>query len=201
MGSDKDKCMSFNTQEPFTTRVSKQRKIKSVHFADTKGLALTSTFFFAKEHFSPQDNRGRIIANFYQSNRKINGECAKLLNFKSPVCPKDLTDNLDNNNVCLEKTYCNRNGIYGRIQVKNIAFEKDVFVRYTFDSWQTWQDQKANHIPGSSTLETDTFFFHIKSPRSSEDKKMEFAICYKVNERQFWENNFGDNYRLIYSHS
>lgn len=187
------------SRDQFTTGVPQQRK-KSVHFADAKGLALTSTFFFAKDDFSPQDYRSKIIA-YCNYNRTAIGQCAKLLNFKSPVPRAHFVERLCKDNVCLEKTYCNRSGIYGRIQVKNLAYEKAVCVRYTADSWRTFHDQKANYIPGSSTGGADTFFFHIKPPQAQHDMKVELAIRYKVDGGEFWDNNYGDNYRLVYLYS
>lgn len=191
-----------------TRTISRPRK-KSVHFADTKGLALASTFFFAKESFSPPSYRKRIIDILYRNgvNKQADGESATLLNFKSPVSPADFSDGLTRNNVCLEKTHCNQSGIYGKIKVNNLAFEKEVSVRFTFDSWTTFQESNASHVPGSGAEEEerggggggemDTFFFHLQPPAISESRKMEFAIRYKVVEDQFWDNNFGDNYRLV----
>ena len=182
------------------------RKMKSVHFADTKGLALVSTFFFTREtpsleSISEYGQIGRITfrRTSCRQTKCTNSESARLLNYKSPIPSKEFEENIEKNNVCLEKTYCNRNGVYGRIQVKNIAFEKDISVRYTFDSWAAVKEMKARYIPGASIADTDTFFFHVPPPGwSSGDQKMEFAICYTVDGETYWDNNFGDNYRLLY---
>ncbi|XP_028391486.1 protein phosphatase 1 regulatory subunit 3B-like [Dendronephthya gigantea] len=184
------------------------RSRKSVHFADTKGLALVSTFFFTKERTSlnipSKKEQWRRLATAFIGFRqaKSNGEISTLLNYKSPIPAREFEENIQKNNICLEKTYCNENGVYGRLQVKNIAFEKDVSVRYTFDSWKTFEESKASFIPGASIEDTDTFFFHIPRPvpnlENSCGQKLEFAFCYKVNWGIYWDNNFGDNYRLIY---
>ena len=181
---------------------------KSVHFADTKGLALVSTFFFTKERSlletdTEQDHFVGIRTAFRRKSRQAKPrrgkeEGARFLNYKSPIPMREFEENILKNNVCLEKTYCNRNGVYGRIQVKNIAFEKDITVRYTRDAWATHEDRRAKYIPGASIGDNDTFFFHIPAPVSSSQQKMEFAICYKVSDETYWDNNFGDNYRLLY---
>lgn len=180
---------------------------KSVHFADTKGLALVSTCFFTKEKtwletVTEQDHFGRIRTAFRKlrqaKHRPGNEKGTRLLNYKSPIPMRQFEENILKNNVCLEKTYCNRNGVYGRIQVKNIAFEKDIKVRYTLNSWATFEDRKAKYIPGASIGNNDTFFFHIPASVSSSQQKMEFAISYKVSDETYWDNNFGDNYRLLY---
>ena len=191
-----------------TRTISRPRK-KSVHFADTKGLALTSTFFFAKESFSPPSYKKKIIDIVHRngSHKQTKGQSAMLLNFKSPVPLADFSDGLSRNNVCLEKTLCNESGIFGKIKVKNLAFEKEVCVRFTFDSWRTFQESNASYVPGSGAEEEgggvargmDSFFFHLKPPAMTESRKMEFAIRYKVVVGQFWDNNFGDNYRLVCS--
>ena len=174
---------------------------KSVHFADTKGLALVSTFFFTTEKSSLQtlakrEQFGRITKAF----RKLRqAKEDKLLNYKSPIPVKQIEENIEKNNVCLERTYCNRNGVYGRIQAKNIAYEKDIIVRYTFDSWATHKEQAANYIPGASFGDIDTFFFHIPRPVCIPTQRMEFAIRYQVNGETYWDNHFGDNYRLLYT--
>lgn len=175
---------------------------KSVHFADTKGLALESIAFFSTEKASreaaEQQQFGRITTAFKKL-RQANtiGKNVTLLNYKSPIPSKQVLENIQKNNVCLERTYCNRNGVYGRVQVKNLAYEKHVSVRYTFNTWTTASEHKATYIPGASVADTDTFFFHINSPMAVSEQKMEFAISYKVEGQTFWDNNFGDNYRLL----
>lgn len=188
---------------PITTAIAtnSSRRAKSVHFADAKGLALVSTYFFVSERKSwhyHQEKYGRERKQKTKS--KSIDERTILLNFKSPLPRKQFDDNVSISNVSLERTYCNRNGIYGRVQVKNIAFEKQIFVRYSFNSWRTILEQRASFIPGASVGNTDTFFFHIPPPcvRKSNENKLEFAISYKVDGEIYWDNNFGDNYRLIY---
>lgn len=179
---------------------SKKPRSKSVHFADSKGLALTSIFLFA----SPKDNlsppcRRRTIACLKDIKRSDLGKPAKLLNFRSPVSYTEVLERVQTLNVCLEMIVCDTFGICGRIHVKNLAFVKEVSVRYTFDAWQTFRDQPANYIRCSSTKERDLFFFEIKPPQISENTtKMRFAICYRVCDMEFWDNNHGDDYRLVY---
>ena len=187
---------------PTTSQINAVNSVarKSVHFADTKGLALVSTFFFTTEKSSletvaEREQFGRITKAF---RRLRQAKEDRSLNYKSPIPAKQIAENIEKNNVCLEKTYCNRNGIYGRIQAKNIAYEKGITVRYTFDSWVTQKEQTANYIPGASFGGTDTFFFHISRPVCTPTQRMEFAICYRVNGETYWDNNFGDNYRLLY---
>lgn len=183
---------------------------KSVHFADSKGLALTSTHFFPKEKLCCPDEwevglSEHARLKHMKVKRSMNGKCARteILNFRAPASEKCLLEALEKQKVCLEQIMFFDFGIWGRIRVRNLAFEKKVFIRHTFNSWLTYEDQVASYIPGSSTGLTDTFGFRIKFLQDGDGKydvkKMEFAISYKVGENEFWDNNYGDNYRVVYA--
>ncbi len=180
-----------------------KRRSKSVTFADSKGLALTSTCFFAKDNLSPALTRrvrtSSLSARIKDNKRRSDlAQPARLLNFTSCISHEELFEKVANTYVCLEKIVCYTFGIYGRICVKNIAYEKCIAVRYSFDAWQSFQEEIARHIPGASTDNVDSFFFHIHPPKTNTDRKMEFAIRYRVCGQEYWDNNFGDNYRLVY---
>ncbi|XP_028391156.1 protein phosphatase 1 regulatory subunit 3B-like [Dendronephthya gigantea] len=182
---------------------TEKRRCKSVSFADTKGLALTSTFFFTKDDLSPPVTRRRSACTRIKDNKQQSepGQpAARLLNFTLNTSYKEIQNKVETTNVCFEIIICYTFGIYGRIRVKNIAYEKLVSVRYTFDAWQSSKEETAKYIYGASTDTTDTFFFHIRPPKTTTgtDRKMEFAIRYRVCGQEFWDNNFGDNYRLVY---
>ena len=177
-----------------------KRRSKSVTFADTKGFALTSTFFFTKDNLSPPTTRRKSVGLRIKDNKRRNdpGQPAQLLNFTSSSSYNECSEKVYNMNVCLDKMVCYAFGIYGRICVRNIAYEKCVAVRYTDDAWQSFEEVLARFIPGASTDNIDSFFFHIQPPKTNADRKMEFAIRYRVCGQEYWDNNFGDNYRLIY---
>ncbi|KAI1233499.1 hypothetical protein IHE44_0004680 [Lamprotornis superbus] len=71
--------------------------------------------------------------------------------------------------VCLERVTSSDLGLSGTIQVRNVAFEKQVSVRYTFNQWES--------IHELSTL-------------------LQFAARYQVNGQEYWDNNRGKNYTL-----
>ncbi|CAG8790207.1 17243_t:CDS:2, partial [Racocetra fulgida] len=91
-----------------------------------------------------------------------------------------------------------------RIQVQNIAFQKSVEVRYTFDFWQTVSEVSANYAEGvpdkDSRNSFDLFIFAIElidnSRNQIDGKTMYFAVRYKVNGRDYWDNNNGSNYQV-----
>lgn len=173
------------------------RRSKSVSFADTKGLALTNTRFYIREDLSPVTKRKSSVCHAKKT-KQLTSRPAQLLNFTTIIPYKKIVERVNTWNVCLECMVCYSFGMYGRIRVRNLTFEKCIIVRYTFDGWRSIEDIIATFIPGASNTTTDTFFFHILPPKRDVERKMEFAICYRVCGCEYWDNNFGDNYRLIY---
>ena len=195
-------------------RVVKKRK--SVHFADTSGKVLATVKSFTKEGISvegvnkiPRVNKAdgakekisdagnnphfrNHVSNCYNttnSRRTILLE----INFDQPAVQKDFHIMLRKNLVKLENAIINKNICTGTIKVRNIAFEKKVFVRYTFDRWKNWKDLQAKYYPNSCTGYTDTFTFSIVVPEE-DVKDVEFAICFYCQGNQYWDNNSGKNY-------
>lgn len=81
--------------------------------------------------------------------------------------------------------------------VRNIAFLKEVGIRYTTDNWATRQDKYLVHdhaIPGTN------FEVWTGSITIPTDKKSAFKFCgfYKVDGKEYWDNNFGANYDINY---
>ncbi|EDV22871.1 uncharacterized protein TRIADDRAFT_28341 [Trichoplax adhaerens] len=113
--------------------------------------------------------------------------------FEQPVAQTGFHDILRDNLVKLENSVINKNYCEGTIKVRNIAFEKAVFVRYTFNSWKTWKDLKAQYYPNSCTGYSDTFIFRIIVPVEGVEM-VEFAICFQCQGIQHWDNNLGKNY-------
>ncbi|KAI9527703.1 hypothetical protein NQZ68_027793 [Dissostichus eleginoides] len=52
------------------------------------------------------------------------------------TCPKELAESM----VTLENCSVNEQVLHGTVRVRNISFQKDVRVRITFDSWQSYRD-------------------------------------------------------------
>ncbi|THH31852.1 hypothetical protein EUX98_g2337 [Antrodiella citrinella] len=103
--------------------------------------------------------------------------------------------------VALESLVLAQDGssMVGRIQVRNLAFEKWVAVRFTFDSWQTTSEVTAKYfesIPGGNV---DRFTFTIRLNdmlKRIEEKTLFLAVRYSVTGREIWDNNGGDNYQV-----
>ncbi|KAL0577331.1 hypothetical protein V5O48_004655 [Marasmius crinis-equi] len=91
--------------------------------------------------------------------------------------------------------------VVGRIRVKNLAYQKWVAARFTFDDWQTTSEVTAKYVESASG-NVDIFTFVIKLndmlPRL-EEKTMMLAIRYSVTGREIWDNNGGKNYVIVFS--
>jgi hypothetical protein len=89
--------------------------------------------------------------------------------------------------------------IEGVIMVRNIAFEKWVAVRFTFDRWQTTSEVTARYRESIPGYNIDRFEYSIRVPdvtNKIEDKRLFVAIRYKTAGREVWDNNNGENFQL-----
>lgn len=69
--------------------------------------------------------------------------------------------------------------------MKNITFEKKVFIRFTSDGWKSFLDRLATYQPSSSKF-YDTFSFDIELPTNGTDPnaRIEFCICFEAGVAQ-----------------
>lgn len=94
--------------------------------------------------------------------------------------------------------------VTGRVLVENLAFEKQVFCRFTLDNWVTVSDTAAaysHHGSASGTRHNiDWFEFSISLAEytSYGRNKMFFCICYRVAGQEFWDNNNSNNFEVSF---
>ncbi|KAJ7460855.1 carbohydrate-binding module family 21 protein [Mycena galericulata] len=92
-------------------------------------------------------------------------------------------------------------GVAGTVAVRNLAFDKWVAVRFTFDGWQTTSEVTARYahsLPGGAV---DVFSFSIRLNdllARIEGKEMLLAVRYTSAGREMWDNNGGGNYRATF---
>lgn len=183
---------------------SSARAKKRVVFADSKGLSLTAihTFSEVQEHPSWDLQFDLIGLESITSNLKLHEEKNLILDFPRPSADYlDFRNRLQKNLVCLENCSLQEKVLSGTVKVKNVSFEKKVHVRITFDTWKTYTDMACvymNNIYGDS--ENDTFSFTIDLPPAiPSQEKIEFCISYQSGERTFWDNNEGQNYKILHA--
>lgn len=92
-----------------------------------------------------------------------------------------------------------RQSIKGVMMCKNIAFQKWVAVRFTFDWWQTTSEVTAVHKESVRGGTYDRFLFTIKLGDMLPNivqKTLFLAIRYNTGGREVWDSNGGQNYQV-----
>ncbi|MFC5704108.1 VWA domain-containing protein [Cohnella faecalis] len=88
------------------------------------------------------------------------------------------------------------NSFSGRIYLKNIAYSKQVKIRYSTDNWASYLEQPAAYagmLPNSNNS-LEYWDFNVNLPSHAGDVK--FAIAYMVNGVTYWDNNFKQDHRI-----
>lgn len=89
--------------------------------------------------------------------------------------------------------------------IRNIAYNKIVTVVYTSNNWQTVQTAPLNFaqyysigngvsLISPNVFGTERWIANINL--NSMIKNIEYAVSYKVNGIEYWDNNFGNNYKV-----
>ncbi|ORY59164.1 putative phosphatase regulatory subunit-domain-containing protein [Pseudomassariella vexata] len=92
--------------------------------------------------------------------------------------------------------------LVGSISVANLAFQKTVVCRFTFDYWKTTSEVAAEYSheirPRDTDIGHDQFQFNIKLSdlANLESKTLYFCIKYCVNGVEYWDNNNGVNFQV-----
>ncbi|XP_053561512.1 protein phosphatase 1 regulatory subunit 3D [Bombina bombina] len=182
-------------------------RCNKVRFADSLGLELAEVKIF-KASDDPS------IPLHVLSRLSINSDlcCSQDLeftiqylepDFKQPVDCGNFLDLLQQHCVCLEQaTSSDETDISGSIRVLNLAFEKSVSVRYSFTDWKNYYEVGAvwqNSIRSEST-DSDVFAFSLPLPPFLQQicSVIEVAIRYQVEDKEYWDNNMGNNYSFSY---
>ncbi|XP_022078396.1 protein phosphatase 1 regulatory subunit 3C-B-like isoform X2 [Acanthochromis polyacanthus] len=163
-----------------------RRKKKSVVFADSQGLALTAVHVFHEDededelqfHLTEIEGAADDI-HLGEGTDSTDGGSVLVLDFTPPAEDYlDLRNRLKAQQVCLETCSVQDRLLSGSVQ--------DVGCRY------------LNNVYGGSN--TDTFSFSVSVPDLLEPcSRVEFCIRYQTREQTFWDNNLGNNYRLVLS--
>ena len=162
-------------------------KNKNVHFADVCGLSLVSVRKISMDDLT-------VISN---TDSKCEVTKELILAFPQPIALDNFIERLNRLSVSLENVLVSNCAIMGTIKVRNIAYEKHVFARCTFDSWKTFEDNRGCYVPLSYDGNYDRFSFAITMPSTIKDgDRVEFAVCYRTvsPDNEFWDNNDGKNY-------
>ncbi|KAI8954019.1 putative phosphatase regulatory subunit-domain-containing protein [Xylaria longipes] len=106
--------------------------------------------------------------------------------------------------VRLERVWMSpdQKSLIGSVSVANLAFQKSVVCRFTFDYWKTTSEIVAEYHHGVRLRETesghDRFQFNIKlsDMANLEAKTLYLCIRYNVNGLEYWDNNDHMNFQV-----
>ncbi|XP_074144840.1 protein phosphatase 1 regulatory subunit 3D [Sminthopsis crassicaudata] len=172
-----------------------------VRFADALGLELTQVKVFnaGEDPSVPVHVLSRLSINsdLCCSSQGLEFTIQCLVpDFPQPADGNDFSTRLQGQRVCLERVTSSDLGLSGTIRVINVAFEKQVTVRYTYNCWRT--QQEAGACWRSSDGDSDVFIFCVPVPPYilGLSSVVQFAIRYRVGGNEYWDNNEGQNYSL-----
>ncbi|XP_066479216.1 protein phosphatase 1 regulatory subunit 3D [Tiliqua scincoides] len=178
-----------------------------VRFADALGLELAEVKVF-------QAGEDPSIPLHVLSRLSINSDlcCSRLdleftmqclvPDFQQPADCEDFPNRLQQQRVCLERVTRSDLGLNGTIRVINVAFEKQVAVRYSFNRWRSQHEISAQwhssvlSKDGKDQVDIFTFFLPVPPFLLQLSSVVEFAVRYQVNGQEYWDNNQGKNYCL-----
>ncbi len=81
--------------------------------------------------------------------------------------------------------------------LKNLAYNKDVKVRYTENNWKSYKDANLSY---TSTNKDGTEVWDAQlTVNGSNLKNFEYCLSYTANGKTYWDNNFGENYDYTYT--
>lgn len=178
---------------------------RMVTFADEQGFALDSVRYLTppNDYLSPllimESVSDKVESRLLRQSipRRV-----LLPLFEQPNSLADFEIKLKKNNIVLEYTFSNCMSIYGSVRVLNISFEKQIFIRYSIDGWKTVRNLKASYSHHHEDSDSDSFsFYHNFSMWLTTLKRVEFAIQFLANGKEFWDNNEGKNYSLTCKYS
>nr|XP_028593647.1 protein phosphatase 1 regulatory subunit 3G [Podarcis muralis] len=194
---------------------------KRVQFADSLGLCLASVKHFsaAEEPQVPPAVLSRLQSfpmrqkDFEEFSAALAGLGACAAPALRPLhlpqalqlAPPDGPGRLQGQRVCLEEATGSAlagapTDVRGVVRVLSCPGPKEVTVRYTFNEWLSFLDTPAAPLPPPpaepcSPVERYQFSLCLP-PGLQEGTAVHFAICYRSQQGEYWDNNGGANYTL-----
>lgn len=202
-----DDCTDADNGFAPLSPTSPTKNKKRVVFADDRGLALEQV----KVMTEPSDCPPRWRDEFFE--HVTRGETVKVaLDRWEPVFPQPASDylefrrKLEHDNVSLENVIARETDqtVSGTVKVKNLAFNKEVTVRVSTDNWISFKNYQCSYVPSGSEgtsvcdiYDTFSFIFEIPPEAASKGHTIVFCILYNCEGDEYWDNNGGNNYKLI----
>ncbi|XP_034284982.1 protein phosphatase 1 regulatory subunit 3G [Pantherophis guttatus] len=115
-------------------------------------------------------------------------------------------ERLQRDRVCLEEVAGTAlsgapTDVRGVVRVLSCPGSKEVTVRYTFNEWLSFLDVPALQLPdgdpSDASAPVERYQFSLCLPPGLPDgTAVHFAICYRSQQGEHWDNNGGANYTL-----
>uniref|UniRef100_G3PAX6 Protein phosphatase 1 regulatory subunit 3C2, duplicate b n=2 Tax=Gasterosteus aculeatus aculeatus TaxID=481459 RepID=G3PAX6_GASAC len=182
---------------------------RRVVFADSRGLPLTAVRVFSDAEERPDldplpslQGLGRMTEEGYSCTVSTCCPGTRLkLGFPQPSADfRAFRAKLAERMVILENCSVTEQALRGTVRVRNNCFQKEVRVRITFDSWQSYRDVTCAHMQERfGGPQTDVFEFDLAVPKVLDAKRrIEFCLSYLPggHREPFWDNNGGRNYSI-----
>ncbi|XP_055508338.1 protein phosphatase 1, regulatory subunit 3Da [Leucoraja erinacea] len=170
-----------------------------VRFADSLGLELTEVrnFDSSVEPTVPS----HVLASYSATDPTEHVIWVQRfkMEFTNPKDDENFSERLNSQKVCLEALTESELVISGTILVINLAYHKEVTVRYTCTDWSLFTDVSAlfeSNVDGK--MDRFTFSLNPTTHMLPAATCLQFAIKYSVDGVEFWDNNNGINYKMTY---
>ncbi|EXJ90750.1 hypothetical protein A1O1_03854 [Capronia coronata CBS 617.96] len=95
--------------------------------------------------------------------------------------------------------------LVGTVAVQNLAFNKLVIARFTFDYWKTTSEVVADYNNdvrrknNPDGLDRFNFTIRLADQANLENKTLFFCVRYTVNGQDYWDNNDSFNYQVDFA--
>ena len=181
---------------------------KAVRFADAIGLFLADVRDLINSDEPPEVPHSALKDLKIRKKRsKTEGRYRLFLAFTQPGGDAWFLKRVLDDKVALENcVVCDRElTVSGIIRVANIAFQKQVHVRYTVDDWKQSQTSRLSTTHPRPIPVTDRFLFLIHlpdgfgpaAPGQGKGSELVFAISFQADTVTYWDNNRGANYIVV----
>ncbi|XP_059395492.1 protein phosphatase 1 regulatory subunit 3B-like [Carassius carassius] len=197
--SSSSSASSASSLSSYSAGSGTSRKKKRVVFADDKGLALTSVRIFNTDPTETETEDAPQPEEHVKPRTPMQSVRLQLkLGFPQPVADRaSLKETL----VQLESCSLSERELSGTVRVCNIKFDKNVFIRITFDSWRSHKDIACTYVrQPNAGLETDLYSFNVSLPSDLDPKeRLEFLVVFQPgnSKLQLVDNNKGKNYHIV----
>ncbi|XP_036375387.1 protein phosphatase 1 regulatory subunit 3G-like [Megalops cyprinoides] len=168
------------------------------HFSATEDPEIPSTVFSRLQSFPPQLDRAYVddLCDRFTSSLNID---RFVPTFKMPVDFSGFDTRIQRLQVALEKVTVSNFDIRGLIRALTSGnSRKEVGVRYTFNDWLSFVDTQAIPTPGEDNAAVgEQFAFTLYTPPLLDaSSSVHFAVYFRTDRGEFWDNNEGQNYTL-----